>query len=394
MNVVIEAKRARAVHYNTFMDVLVIGGGVIGLSCAFYLARAGARVALVDQGELGGEASWAGAGMITSQSTKRAHTPLGKLKTRSAALMPELSVTLKELTGLDNGYQRCGALELRSSVADLERRRQSRPGQECVEHAEQPAEEDGGLGGRVVGVAELRALEPALAPDLPGAIWYPEAAQVRNPWHVRALIAACQRLGVDLRSGCPVFAMTRRGERITDVATSTGRLQPGQVLVCTGAWSGGIGASLGLSWPVRPVRGQIVLMRAQPGLLQRMLLAGPRYLVPRLDGRVLVGSTEEDVGFDKSTTAVAQAELLQMALGYVPALGLFPVEKSWAGLRPASGDGKPILGPVPGFENLFVATGHFRSGLQLSPVTGMLMQQLLQGQTPELDLSPFRLDRF
>jgi glycine oxidase len=367
------------------MKVLILGGGAIGLSCAYYLARAGTAVVVVDRGELGQEASWAGAGMITAHSLRRAHTPIGRLKARGAAVFPELSAELRELTGVDNGYLRCGALELRCSAEVLARRQAE---------LQEDDESESGHAGQVLSATELRAVEPALHPDLPGAIRYAEAAQVRNPWHLRALVAGCQRLGVDLRPGQAVLAIRRTGQRITEVTTSAGPLAADCVLVCAGAWSGELLAGLGVHLPVKPIRGQIVLLRATPDLLRHLLLAGPRYLVPRSDGRVLVGSTEEDVGFDKNTTASAVRDLIHLAVGYVPALANCPVERCWAGLRPGSADGKPVLGGVPGLENLFVAAGHFRSGLQLSAITGILMTQLLLGEQPELDLTPFRLDRF
>lgn len=367
------------------MKVLILGGGAIGLSCAYYLARAGTSVVVVDRGDLGREASWAGAGMITAHSLRRAHTPMGRLKARGAALFPELSAELRELTGVDNGYMRCGALELRCSAEVLARRQTELQDED---------ENEGGHTGQVLSESELRAAEPALTPDLAGAVRYPDAAQVRNPWHLRALAAACQRLGVDLRPGQAVLAMRRVDRRITEVTTAAGPVTADSVLVCAGAWSGNLLAGLGVHLPVKPIRGQIVLLQAAPGLLRHLLLAGPRYLVPRGDGRVLVGSTEEDVGFDTTTTAGAVRDLINLAVGYVPALANCPVERCWAGLRPGSADGKPVLSGVPGLENLFIAAGHFRSGLQLSAFTGILMTQLVLGEKPEQDLTPFRLDRF
>jgi glycine oxidase len=144
---------------------------------------------------------------------------------------------------------------------------------------------------------------------------------------------------------------------------------------------------------IRPIRGQIVLLQTDRATPRHIINDGPRYLVPRGDGRVLVGSTEEDVGFDKRTTADGVAGLLEFARTLLPALGTAQFEHSWAGLRPATADGRPYLGRIPGLENAFVAAGHFRSGLTLSPGTAVVMSQLIRDQTPSIDLAPFRLDR-
>jgi glycine oxidase len=374
--------------YNTRMsalpDVLIIGGGVIGLTTAYYLAREGVSVSLVDKGDLGREASWAGAGILAGGHPKRAKSPMGRLRAHSIALFPELSAELRERTGIDNGYLRCGGLELRRSGDALERQRIDNLVRE---------ERGEGLHCEVLDAGQLHELEPALAQTLPGAIHFPEMAQVRNPRHVKALIAACGKLGVRLQPGCPVYALDREGERVMAVRTPEGMLRAERFLIAAGSWSDMLLQLVGWQADIRPVRGQIALLNVQPSLFQRVLLAGAQYLVPRPDGRVLVGSTEEEVGFDKRTTAQAIQDLLSLATSLVPGLTQAQVERCWAGLRPGSPDGRPFLGAVPGCTNLFVAAGHFRSGIQLSPGTGLVMKELLLGQQPTVPREPFRLDR-
>ncbi|HEY1861131.1 MAG TPA: FAD-dependent oxidoreductase, partial [Gemmataceae bacterium] len=238
----------------------------------------------------------------------------------------------------------------------------------------------------------LQELEPALASSAAAAYFSPEVAQVRNPRHLRALLSWCENRVV-LRSNCAVDAFVEKEKRILAAETSAGRIAAGQFLVATGAWTDSVLASIGCRLDVHPIRGQIALLNTGRPLLTRILLDGKRYLVPRADGRVLVGSTEEDVGFDKRTTASAIAKLLTFAQSLVPALADAQVEQCWAGLRPGSRDGLPSLGRVPGFDNLFVAAGHFRSGIQLSPVTGLVMKELILGQTPTVPLEAFRPDR-
>jgi glycine oxidase len=187
--------------------------------------------------------------------------------------------------------------------------------------------------------------------------------------------------------------LDRQGDRVSTAVCLEGKLPAGNFVIASGAWSDILLSHVGWRSDIRPVRGQIALLNVAPPLFSRVLMAGAEYLVPRPDGRVLVGSTEEDVGFDKRTTAEAIQHLLAMAITLVPGLGKAPVERCWAGLRPGSPDGRPFLGRVPGFCNLYVAAGHFRSGIMLSAGTGVVMKELLLGQPASVPLEPFALDR-
>jgi glycine oxidase len=356
-------------------DVLILGGGVIGLSTAYFLARDGARVEVVDKGDFGQEASWAGAGILPPGNPDRARTPFDRLRAHSVALFPALSAELRERTGLDNGYHRCGGLEFRGGDAAQEEW-----------HGEGVAHE------MLDDMAALR-LEPSLAPGRGPVCHLPDLAQVRNPRHLKALLAGCHALGVGLRPGCPAHGFERAGGRIRAVQTAEGPRQAGQYLVATGAWTDTLLEQVGWRPGIRPIRGQIALLNTGAPVFRRVLMHGARYLVPRPDGRVLVGSTEEDVGFAKRTTAAAIAELLTLAASLVPALAAAQVERCWAGLRPGSPDGLPFLGAVPGLDNLFVAAGHFRAGIQLSPGTALVLKELLLGRPLTVPLEPFRLDR-
>jgi glycine oxidase len=358
-------------------DVLILGGGVIGLSAAWFLTEAGVRVMIVDKGDFGQQASWAGAGIISPGNPARTHTAMDQLRARSAALYPELSRTLRELTGIDNGYFVCGGLELITSAED-------------VAHDEWRSE---GIAFHELTGDELRCRYPYLAPGLERAYFLPDLAQVRNPRHVKALKAACASRGVQMRPGCLVRRLVRNGGRIDAVETEQGRLTAGRYLIATGAWTDALLGPLGLQPGIRPVRGQIALLNTGTAERRPVLLRGKQYLVPRGDGRLLAGSTEEDAGFDARPTAGAIADLLRFAAALVPALADATVERCWAGLRPGSPDGKPFLGVVPGVENLFVAAGHFRAGIQLSPATALVMKEVILGEKPTIALDEFRLDR-
>ncbi len=358
-------------------DVLILGGGVIGLSTAWFLAESGARVTIVDKDDFGQQASWAGAGILSPVNPKHADTPYKQLQVRSWAMYPSLSQTLRERTGIDNGYFVCGGLELFLSEED--------------ESSDEWRGE--GIAFQELTSDELHRRQPDLAPGVKRAYCLPDMAQVRNPRHLKALMAACAAGGVQFRSHCPAHRFLRNGGRIDAVETDQGRLTAGRYLVATGAWTDPLLEPFGRRPGIRPVRGQIALLNTGTPGVRPLLLHGKRYLVPRGDGRVLVGSTEEDAGFDPRPTAAVIAELLELAADLVPNLANATVERCWAGLRPGSPDGLPYLGLVPGTDNLFLAAGHYRSGIQLSPATALVMKEMLLGETPSIPLEDFRLDR-
>jgi glycine oxidase len=365
---------------STHPDVLILGGGVIGLTTAWFLTSRGATVALLDSGDLGQQASWAGAGILPPGDPAHARTPYELLRAHSSRMYPSLSAELRAQTGIDNGYVACGGIELPDPVEPDPRL----PTEEW--HTE-------GISFHLLDHAQLRNLEPSLASLIGQGVHLPEMAQVRNPRHVRALAAGCQQRGATLLPHRAATALSVRAGRVEGVQTDAGPLHAGRYLIAAGAWSDDLLRPLGWRPGVKPIRGQIALLNTGKLLLRHILMQGKRYLVPRLDGRILAGSTEEDAGFDPRPTAGAIEELLRFALGLVPSLANATLERSWAGLRPGSPDGLPYLGAVPGVENLFVATGHFRAGLLLSPATGLVMAELLTAQPPSVPLESFRLDR-
>jgi glycine oxidase len=358
-------------------DVLILGGGVIGLTVAYSLARENVRVEVVDQGDFGQEASWAGAGIIPPGNPARARTPFDRLRALSSETFPAFSQELRERTGIDNGYLRCGGLELVAGHDDADDQEWRGDGIRCEE-----------LTG-----PDLLRLEPRLAGGFVRGFHIPDTAQLRNPRHLKALVAGCASRGVGLVPGCPVVGLERDGNRVSAVVTACGRMSAGRYLIAAGAWSDALLAQVGGRPGIRPVRGQIALLNTGAPLFRRVLMLGKRYLVPRPDGRVLAGATEEDAGFDRRTTAAAIRDLLDFAIGLVPGLANAPLERGWAGLRPGSPDGLPFLGRVPGVENVYVAAGHFRAGIQLSVGTGIVLKELMLGQPVTVPLDAFRLGR-
>jgi glycine oxidase len=340
--------------------VRVLGGGIIGLTAAYHMAQAGLRVELFDRGPLGAEASWAGAGILPPGNPAHAATAYDRLRAESVSQFEAFTAELEATTGLPTGYWRCGGVEL---LTEHERSVPELWQQEGISFtAYQPQD------------ATLRIPADATAYTLPGF------AQVRNPWHLRALIAGCQRLGVQLHPHTPWQTLTLNPDHAT--------------VFCLGAWTAEALRPWGVTLPVKPLLGQILLLKPVAPMLHQIVLYGKRYLVPRADGRVLVGSTEEpEAGYEKRTTAEARAALRTLAIELCPALATAEVEHCWAGLRPASADGMPYLGSVPGLPTWFVATGHTRAGVQLSLSTARIVTDWAVGRLNESSISAFALDR-
>lgn len=358
---------------------MIIGGGVIGLALAEELARRGQQVTILERGAVGRAASWAGAGILPPAGLPSHPTPYDQLRVLSGRLHRPLAERLRETTGIDNELSDCGGLHLAES-----------PGEAAalVAMADDLAAE--GVAVEAITPEELFRREPAVAGRFLGRRWLPGERQLRNPRHLQALVAACRQLGANIVEQAPVKSFRRKGERILTAQTPTGEFAAGRFCLASGAWTAALTAALRLPpAQIVPIRGQMLLYRGQPGLLRAVVNVGPRYLTPRRDGRILVGSTEEEAGFDASTTDEALAELRQFAVRLVPSLEKVPEESAWAGLRPCSLRGVPYLGRLAGFENAYIAAGHFRSGLYLSPGVAHVMGQLLSDETPSIGLSWF-----
>ncbi len=357
-------------------DVLVVGGGVIGLSTAFELAGKGLSVRVLDQGQPGHESSWAGAGMLIPGNPEWATTPEARLRAASHTLWPAWAQQLHVLTGIDTGYFTCGALEV---SPDLRANDESFTQEIKTWQSE-------GVRVEELGDQALRKQFPALATNLLRGYFLPDFAQVRNPWLIKALQAGCVQRGVELFPGHPVLGIEHNGQRVHTVRTPGSEFAAGQFVIAAGAWSRTLAQDVGCLTDVEPVRGQIVLLETRPLPFTSVIQSGLRYLVPRKDGRILIGATEEHVGFDKRTTGAAIRGLLEFAESLVPALADAKFDRAWCGLRPYRPGGLPLIGMSPRYENVAVAVGHFRSGLQLSPITAVLVRQLLLSEPTTLPL--------
>jgi glycine oxidase len=362
------------------MDVVVVGGGVVGCAVALRLVQAGAGCTVVERSVPGAEASSAAAGILAPQAESERPGPFLALCLRSRSLYPGFVHELETLSGMQVGFRPTGVLQLAFTEASLERLRARVKVQRDASLSAELLEPDAALG-----------LEPAVNPAVLGAALFAEDGSVDNRLLMRALSMAAARAGVRFVTG-HVRALLDRGGRAVGVDVDGERLAADAVVVAAGAWTGLVPGS-GLSpRQVRPARGQMVMLRSRVPLLERVLFGDEGYLVPRADGHLLAGSTVEFQGFAKEVTAAGLQHILTLALKLVPGLAETPVVETWAGLRPFTEDHLPVLGPGP-LSGLFLASGHFRNGILLAPVTAELLAQVVLGQPPSLPLEPFEWDR-
>jgi len=365
------------------LKVAVIGGGVIGCLTAWYLARRGVTVTVLERGRIGGESSWAGAGILCPIHPWLYPDDFTRLVEASLARYPALSAELREISGISPEWRQSGLLI--PEFAD-----------DRVRHRQAALAWSARFGWQVESLDRqaLRAVEPMLSADAEGGLLWPEVGQVRNPRLLQAVRVAMLKSGVELLEGAEVVGVRDEGGRVCGVHMAGGaHIDVDHVLLAAGSWSGELAQRLGLALPVEPVKGQIVLLKASPESLRHIIKHDDAYFVPRADGRILVGASMERVGFSRGTTGEVVDELLAATYRIVPGLIQAEIERQWMGFRPGTPDGMPYLGPVSGRSGLWVATGHYRNGVALAPITAEVMVSWILGETPSLDLAAFRVER-
>ena len=367
------------------VDFLIVGGGVVGLSIAWELSKRGPQVCVVDRQAPGKATSWVGAGIFPPPQFGAKHDALEQLRTASHQLHIEWSQQLKSETGIDNELRRCGGIYFARKVGEAAALRVS---------MQQVSEDDV----KVVELSrqQLVELEPALqsiTDDALAIYLLPDEMQLRSPCHLKALIAACGKNGVDIRSDFCVDRILVSDKAISCVDPEGESIQAGHCCLCAGPWSAKLLEQFEVALPIEPWRGQLILWETPVSLIQHVVNEGFRYLVPRKDGCLIAGATVEDVGFDCQNTDEAINELTEYSRELLPELRGYKVQQSWAGLRPMTPDGNPFLCRIPGYENVSIAAGHYRSGLHLSPATAVFMTQLLLDDKTYIDPLPFRLNR-
>ncbi|WP_339523066.1 glycine oxidase ThiO [Pseudomonas sp. EA_35y_Pfl2_R111] len=356
------------------LNAVVVGGGALGLLSALALAGSGVHVVLLERQVAGRESSWAGGGIVSPLYPWRYSPAVTALAHWSQDFYPRLGEQLLAQTQIDPEVYATGLywLDLDDEADALAwAQREGRPLQR-------------------VDVAAVERAVPALAEGFGRALQMADVANVRNPRLVKALRAALQQMpNVTLHEHCAVSGFIREGGRVTGVHTARGDIHADQVVLAAGAWSGELMKTLGIKLPVVPVKGQMILYKCAEDFLPAIVLAKGRYAIPRRDGHVLIGSTLEHAGFDKTPTDEALSSLKASAIELLPALAYAEVVGHWAGLRPGSPEGIPFIGPVPGHDGLWLNCGHYRNGLVLAPASCQLLADLMLGREPIVDPAPY-----
>jgi hydrogen cyanide synthase HcnC len=390
-------------------DLVVIGGGVIGCAIAYYAARRGLSVTLVDQPKPGratsasagglwplGESLGLGCGVIfyktlacAGSSASQAHAPLQlpecflEFSLRSNSMFEQLTAELRAISGMDIEYERTSLSFLMYDELD-------------VAFAESLIKRHPQVGRLIEWLepGQLAAAEPAVTRDILGALRFHGDDQV-NPYRLAdALRAAARKLGATFVTHTEVVGLRMSGDRVIAVETAAGPIACHVAVNAAGAWAAQVGKMAGLTIPVRPIRGQIIGTESLPKILSSCLSTTDCYLAQKAHGEVIIGSTTEDVGFEVGVKAADIQTLAAGAVRAVPRLKDVAVKRAWSGLRPGTPDELPILGPAAGLEGYLNACGHFRTGILNSPLTGQLIAELAAGEQPTFDLEPFLLSRF
>ncbi|HKV26332.1 MAG TPA: glycine oxidase ThiO [Candidatus Acidoferrum sp.] len=362
-------------------DVAIAGGGLIGGAIAFELARAGLRVAVFDRAQPGHEASWAGAGILSPAPENTSMIPMVGIGKASMKLYPEFVKSVEELSGLDAGYREKGTLQAIFS-------REAREELSTVIALHHGL----GLQAEPLSAEGARELEPAISEEVEAGVLRPEEASVDNRALAPAIFEAARRSGADFFPDCGAESIVRAGNRCAGLKLKNETVEAEWTVIAAGCFSSQIEGVAPYA-PVKPAKGQMICLRAAKIAIERVLWSENIYLVPRNDGRILAGATVEYAGFDKKLTAGGIEKLLASAIELVPGLAEANIEETWAGLRPDSQDHLPILGPTD-LEGLLIATGHFRSGILLTPITARLITEWITRKRVSVDWERFSPMRF
>jgi glycine oxidase len=362
-------------------EAVIAGGGLIGGAIALELALAGVRVAIFELGEPGREASWASAGILSPAPENPATIPLVPLGKASMSLYPQFVARVEEISGQEVGFRAKGtvdALFSRDAARELSTH-------VALHHG-------WGLRAEAISAVDARELEPALSPEVEAAVLRPDEASVDNRALTQAVLTAARKSGAEIFAHREVRGIWREKQRCAGLLFENEKVSANWTIIAAGSFSASI-AGVDTYAPVRPAKGQMVSLRAERLKIERVLWSDKIYLVPRNDGRILAGATVEYVGFDRKVTAGALAKVLSGALELAPDLAHARVEETWAGLRPDSPDHLPILGPAD-IDGLMIATGHFRSGILLTPITARLIREWITEQRVSVDWERFSPLRF
>lgn len=371
-------------------DVVVVGGGAIGCAIARELAGQGTSVIVIERDSPGRRATWAAAGMLSPLGEALDGGPFLELADESLTRFARFAQALRDESGIDVEYRTSGRLQVSLGDADAELDR----------IAAAPAASRFGVSR--MDAAAARRLEPALSDDVTGAVLIDRDHRVNNRLLAQALLASATAAGAVFRTGSPVTRLVERGGSIAGVRLASGeQIDAQHVVLAAGAWTGQIDG-LPRDVPLRPIKGQMFAVdgraraasRPSQPLLTRVIFSRGCYIIPRDDGRLLAGATVEDVGFRKGPTPRGIAGLMAAAAAVLPIVQDLPLVETWAGFRPATPDHMPVIGADPDLSGLIYATGHYRNGILLAPITAACVAALIDGANPPVDVRAFRVERF
>ena len=357
--------------------IVIVGGGVIGCAIAFELAGRGHQVTVVDRSQPGRAATWAAAGMLSPLGESPPDTTFAALASSSLSTYPNFLAEIGNETAIEVEFNAPGKLEVAFDDAEAARLTQL-----C-----------GVNGVPYLPPAEARALETGLSREVAGAIHFAADALVDPRALGHALWHACEKRGVSFRIDETVQKLRRIGDSVGGIVSNAGAIDASIVVIAAGAWSGAI-EGLPVALPITPVRGQMIALRSAELPFRRLLQSKRCYMIPRSNGRVLVGATVERVGFDARTTAAGLAGLLAAAIELVPSLAEAELAEYWTGFRPGTPDDLPVLGADSKVSGLYYATGHYRNGILLAPITAQLTADLIEQRQTSHPLYEFRAERF
>ncbi|MFT9848152.1 glycine oxidase ThiO [Aneurinibacillus sp. REN35] len=352
---------------NTY-DVIIVGGGVIGVSIAYQLSKRGKKVAVLERDTIGAHASSAAGGMLGAQVEFTEPGPLVDLSLRSRAMFKELAEELRAASDIDIGLNESGMLRIAWTTEEAAALKQ----RGCWQQTH-------GLRADWLDQPDVIKMEPKVSREIAGALYLPDDTQVSAPDLTRAFAVAAARHGAELVEHCEVLHIEQEGEHVTGIVTSRGKWTAKQYVLAAGAWSGRIAHMLGLTLAVFPIKGEAfsVLSMRQP--VQKTMYADGCYIVPKDGNRLLIGASSADCGFDSRLTIDGLQALMAKAIRLLPELKNCPLEKAWASLRPQTEDGMPYCGPIASYANVLAATGHYRNGILLSPLTGKIIADMVTG---------------
>lgn len=368
---------------NSGYDAIVVGGGVNGGAIAYNLAKRGLKVLVLEKGRLAGEASGAAAGMLGAQAEMGGEGPLYHLAKISRSMFPKLSDELKAMSGIDIELIDKGMLKVALDADEQQEYLR------LVNVQQQAGEQAAWLTGE-----EARVKEPVLAEAVRGAMYLEKDGQVEAFQLTSGFLMSAAALGADIKEYVDVHSFHYSNEKITGVSTSEGDFMSDRVIVTGGAWSEKLLSQTGLNLQTYPVKGECFSVRTERPLLNSTIFSHDCYLVPKKGGRIVVGATVKPYTFNRQVTLEGISSLMEKAKNLMPSIADAEWEGAWVGIRPQTEDGLPYLGEHPVFKGLFIATGHFRNGILLSPITGEVIADLVEDKLPRVNIAPFQVNRF